>query len=1163
MATATKLAADARDPELDALAPDEAVLKAVQAEDISLAQSCSILFDAFAARPALGERAYRVEVTPEGEHVRAYLPAFSTISYAELGQSVTGLANAWREDPLHRVDPGEFVALLGQPGRDFSIGILAAIRAQAVHVPLQANHPIDELQMVLAKVRPVTMMVDIRDMRAVLPAVLATSTVRSLIVMSADLAIDEDRAIIADTTAALQGADRPLTLAMLDDLISYGRDRQVEPLPADPAGKDAITAILFTSGSSGTPKGAIYSAFMVSLPMLQIAAPQPTIALIFAGFNHSMGYSQLLRTLVQGGTVLFTLKSDMSTLFEDLRIARPTHLNFFPRAIEQIYQHFQGEVLRREAAGEERTQAEAAVRAAMSRTFLGDRLVFVVVGGAPLAPDIHSFFAETFGVPLTVGYGSTETAGVTFNGAIDSRFVKAFELRDVPELGYFGTDRPYPRGELAIRSTTVIPGYYQDPVATAALRDAGGWTPTGDIFEQRGPDNFVWIDRKNNVLKLSQGEYVALSRLEAQYSGAIPLIRQIYLYGTSFRPCLVAVVVPNWPMVHEQLGAAPSDGEVSRLLRGAMADVALSAGLKKFEVPRDMLIETEPFTIENGLLSTLGKPLRAAFLAKYRERLEALYDRIEAKQREEALMLRDPASAMSVEDRIAAALRATLGVEEIDLSANPSFADLGGDSFDAITLAMTLEDAFGVPIPVSAIAGPTGNVQRWARMLQAPDGTANGLTFEKVHGAAATELRAEDLDPDRLLTIAPASPAPATIRPVSEATVLVTGANGYLGKFVTLAWLERLLPDRGKLIALVRGRDDADARARLAAAYGAEGALRKRFDELAEGRLEVIAADLGEPSLGLDREQLDDLARRVDRIVHVGALVNHRMSYQDMFQPNVAGTATLIELALTGSIKAFDFVSSTAVAGLPGAEGADLETDDLRHLVPRLALGDGYAAGYAASKWAGEILLRNASEHHGLPVNIFRSGMILAHRDYPREINASDMFIRLLGSLVNTGIRPGSFYRPSVGDSAEGEFAALPVDHIARAMVDIAGCGDSGFRSYDVVPGGRGLSLDRIVDWVESAGYALETASSHADWFAEFEARLRRSDMGRQSGVLPLLAAFAAPMEGSDSAQRGRRFAAALDAAGGEGAPDMTETYIHKHLDDMRLLGLIPEPARG
>ena len=87
-------------------------------------------------------------------------------------------------------------------------------------------------------------------------------------------------------------------------------------------------------------------------------------------------------------------------------------------------------------------------------------------------------------------------------------------------------------------------GYYNRPDLTATMFDDDGYYKTGDIMAEVGPDRLRYVDRRNNVIKLAQGEFVAVSRLEALYSTS-PLIRQIYIYGNSARSFPLAVIVPT------------------------------------------------------------------------------------------------------------------------------------------------------------------------------------------------------------------------------------------------------------------------------------------------------------------------------------------------------------------------------------------------------------------------------------------------------------------------------------------------------------------------------------------------------------------------------------------------------------------------------------------
>lgn len=128
---------------------------------------------------------------------------------------------------------------------------------------------------------------------------------------------------------------------------------------------------------------------------------------------------------------------------------------------------------------------------------------------------MKEFAQAVLGVPLHEGYGSTECGVVLVDGLVQSPPVTAWKLVDVPELGYHTDDHPHPRGELLVRTDDIFPGYYNRPEVTSSVFDDDGYYRTGDIMAQVGPDRLVYVDRRNNVQKLSQGEFVALSKVEA------------------------------------------------------------------------------------------------------------------------------------------------------------------------------------------------------------------------------------------------------------------------------------------------------------------------------------------------------------------------------------------------------------------------------------------------------------------------------------------------------------------------------------------------------------------------------------------------------------------------------------------------------------------------
>src|SRR6185312_8155580 len=158
--------------------------------------------------------------------------------------------------------------------------------------------------------------------------------------------------------------------------------------------------------------------------------------------------------------------------------------------------------------------------------------VHALTGSAPISPEMSAFVEELLDLHLIDGYGSTEAGAILVDGHLERPPVLDYKLVDVPDLGYFTTDRPHPRGELLVKTEGMFPGYYKRPELTTEMFDAEGFYRTGDIFAETGQDQLVYLDRRNNVLKLSQGEFVTVSKLEAAF-GDSPLVRQIYVYGNS------------------------------------------------------------------------------------------------------------------------------------------------------------------------------------------------------------------------------------------------------------------------------------------------------------------------------------------------------------------------------------------------------------------------------------------------------------------------------------------------------------------------------------------------------------------------------------------------------------------------------------------------------
>lgn len=1148
----------ATDPQFAAAAPDAAVSAAADAPGLRLPEVVRTVLEGYADRPALGRRAVEFVTDPAtGRTSARLLPRFDTLTYRELWDGVQALAGGLRGV----VAPGDRVAILGFTSVDYTIVDIALTQLAAVSVPLQTSAPAAQLQPIVAETEPAVIASSIDYVDDAAQLILAGPAPARLVVFDFQPEVDDHRDALAAVRARLAEAGSAVQVETLGAVQDRGRPTTfTAPVPLDEA--DPLALLVYTSGSTGAPKGAMYPESKVAHMWRAGALAHwndqqgvlPSLVLSFMPMSHVMGRGILYGALSTGGTAYFAARSDLSTLIEDLALVRPTQLNFVPRIWDMLFGEYSAERDRRPDADAE------AVLADLRQRLIGGRYVSALTGSAPISPELRTWVEELLEMHLVEGYGSTEAGAVFVDGVIRRPPVLDYKLVDVPELGYFGTDRPHPRGELLIRSEQLFPGYYKRPEITAEMFDADGFYRTGDVVAELGPDRVEYIDRRNNVLKLSQGEFVTVSRLEAAFTNS-PLVNQIYIYGNSARPYLLAVVVPTSDAL-----AQYDVAELTPLIADSLKDAARIAGLQSYEIPRDFLVETTPFTLENGLLTGIRKLAWPKLKERYGARLEQLYADLAEGQANELHQLRQAGAGAPVLQTIGRAAGALLGASAGDVAPDLHFTDLGGDSLSALTFANLLQEIFDVEVPVGVIVSPATDLATLAAYVEEQrSGAAKRPTYAAVHGRDAARVYAADLTLDEFIDDATLAAAPSLPGPVAEIrTVLLTGATGFLGRYLALEWLERMDLVDGTVICLVRARNDAEARARLDATFDSgDPKLLAHYRELAADHLEVIAGDKSEADLGLDQATWQRLADTVDLIVDPAALVNHVLPYSQLFGPNVVGTAELIRVALTTKIKPFTYVSTIGVGA--GIEpGSFVEDADVRAMSAARVVDDTYANGYGNSKWAGEVLLREAHELCGLPVSVFRCDMILADTTYAGQLNVPDMFTRMMLSLVATGIAPRSFNELDAnGARQRAHYDGLPVEFIAEAISTLGSRVQDGFETYHVMnPHDDGIGMDEYVDWLIDAGYPIARIADYHEWVARFETALRALPDGqRQASLLPLLHNYrqpGTPIRGSIAPTDVFR-TAVQDAKIGpdKDIPHVSRDVIVKYATDLKLLGLL------
>ncbi|BDA45159.1 Carboxylic acid reductase [Coccomyxa sp. Obi] len=1099
--------------------------------------------------------------------------AYTNITYAAVWNRVKALAAAWQQAGM--VSRGNFVGISGFSSLDWATADLACTYSGAVTVPLPTNIMAEDVCEIIKDAECAALVISLQEVPALARVLAACTSIRTIIVMGSG-----SSAAARVEAFELLAANKPpgCFITTFEALLASGDSSAAEMVVPGKNGwsQDPIMTVLYTSGSSGRPKGAVYREHILYGTMMDILTGQPSNPCITLGFmplNHLLGRVGLFKALLTGGQTYFLRSPSMSSFFKDLQEVRPTEIVLPPRVCTLLYENFVEEL-------ETITQANGSADAAKLRKELilrfrteklGGRIVSASTGGAPNSPDVTAWLNEVLGFPITNNYGSTEGGLMTLDGKIVPSKVLAYKLVDVPELGYTAADQPHPRGELRIKTRNMISEYHKDPKATAELFDEEGYLKTGDAMEQTADGTLVWIDRVKNILKLSQGEYVCVSQLEVTYTASSQAIRQLFIYGNSLRDYLLAVVVPT-----QELAQKVSPAELRAKVRVDIDRAAVQKALQGCEIPRDFIIEMEPFSKDNHLLTDSGKPATGRLKKKYGPALEALYAEQEARAQEQLRIARqEMAGSGSAQERVMQALAAAFGASaasgnDADSMGGRNWAQLGGDSMAAVQFARRVSNACGVNLPASFVLDKSHTVDSIiARVKElVSGGEPEGPTFQSVHSGDTKMIRASDLRLDRFLSEADmagaAAAAPASQLPAEPEVVLLTGANGFLGRFLLLQLLERVADKaNGRVIAVVRGSSDENAAQRLRTAYESVDAdLMDTFDALSSGRLTVYAGDLAKPQFGLEDAVWAQLSSEVDTILHNGALVNHAFTYEQLFEPNVLGSVEVMRLALNQRKKALGFLSTVGVvAGLDHPE-AVLESEDGPSLCSEHPGDGGYAVGYGCSKWAVEVLLKELHEAHGIPVTMFRCGMILSHSRFVGQINPTDFFTRLLCSIVYTGMAPKTFYAEPRGN--QEHFDGLPVDFVSKIITTTALAERSGISTYHVVNPhwDDKVSLDAIVNWVESSGYKLQRFEDYGEWFRKFKVSLENLERPLQANSsLPIIHQWEKPLSQTpdlkfDAAQL-RKKAQELTK---KDIPSLDEAFVRQNLRHLAALKLISPP---
>ena len=458
--------------------------------------------------------------------------------------------------------------------------------------------------------------------------------------------------------------DRGIKLIGWSELIKIGKENLI---PHRPPGTEDVCSICYTSGTTGNPKGAVYINKMGACAIRNfgesgIIIDQNSVHLSYLPLAHCYEKTFMGLMCYYGGRIGFN-SGDVARLPEDAKVLKPTIFLGVPRVYNKMYDAIRANTIN--APGIKGVLARAGYSAKMqnlinAKTFhhsvwdrilfskvaaiLGGKVKYFITGSAPVDHKVMQFFRIMFSCEFCEGYGSTESCAygsVLPVGDFSAGHVgtaptcSEVKLEEVPEMNYFVTGA-IPKGELCYRGPFIFKGYFRDPKQTSEAIDSDGWLHTGDIASYNPETGKISIiDRKKNIFKLSQGEYVAPENLEIIYVNC-DWIAQIFVHGDSLKNDLVSIIVPKEELINnffKQKGRPVdyTDEELKNQISKDLFTVAKQQNLNGYEYIKAFYLEKDPFTIENDLLTPTFKLKRHQARLYYAKQIEDLYKEIDGK----------------------------------------------------------------------------------------------------------------------------------------------------------------------------------------------------------------------------------------------------------------------------------------------------------------------------------------------------------------------------------------------------------------------------------------------------------------------------------------------------------------------------------------------------
>ena len=572
-------------------------------------------------------------------------------SYSEIYQTTRRLLSSMKRWNLLSKDYN-LIAIISKNREEMVVTELTCMCQNIPVVPLPDNLPSDILSSILMESKPKLIFCGKAqcDLLINLPT-------QSLLSLKSIVVFDNLREPIKNHIKSLG-----IEIFEYQDIFSS----PVEAVPDSPPEPDSLFVIIYTSGTTGDPRGVMitHRNLICSFSCLFKARyiyTETDSYLMYLPHSHIYDRFMFYTLLNVGGQIGF-YSGDMLNIKDDLMMLKPTVFITVPRILNRFYDAIKQRF--REKKGLSRKIVSMSLISKQHkyettgnlangfweniafkkvRKSIGGRVRMMISASAPLNGEIMKFLRMVFACPVIEAYGITETSGPCFitqdadtnTGHIGGPMPGIeSKLKYIPELCPSSPDNEI--GELCIRGSSLFIGYFKGQDVTDKAVDSDGWFYSGDIAERCSRTGaFKIISRISSIVKLSQGEFVPLEKVEKTLMIS-QFVYQVFVYGDGFHHFLVAIVVPNkefvmksW-IVNKTTKVQENDYNtivLSQKLKNEiledLKDISFRNQLSRSEIICDLAIEAEEWT-ERDLLTSTQKLNRLKAKEKYSSILEKM-----------------------------------------------------------------------------------------------------------------------------------------------------------------------------------------------------------------------------------------------------------------------------------------------------------------------------------------------------------------------------------------------------------------------------------------------------------------------------------------------------------------------------------------------------------